>query len=412
MGKSESKEIRTFSNGLRFALKHSNSQVAYCALSIHCGTSVEPEVLGGLAHLTEHMLFKGTSRRSSTSINDRLERLGGELNAYTTKEEIVLYSTTLKEDVMKAIDLLFELAFDSVFAPKELEKEKSVVVDEINLYKDSPSDYIFDDFEKFLYEGSPICHHILGTSKTLKRITSEDLHAFTKACFVPCNMSFTVVGDFESGKIADAVEKHMLKYAPADACTHPVEAPEVKVNVFHRDENKKHHQSNCIIGAPAFSLYDGRRIALVLLMNILGGPSCNSRLNSLLREKKALVYNVEASYVPYSKTGCATIYFGCEKENVDKCISLVLGELARMRSTPLSSTALRYAKKQLMAQNAISSENGEAQALAIGRSLLNFGDYMSDAQIRTRVEALTCEDLQAVACDVFAPDKLSFLIYR
>ena len=225
-------------------------------------------------------------------------------------------------------------------------------------------------------------------------------------------MSFTVVGDFEAGKIADAVEKHMLKYAPADACTHPVEAPEVKVNVFHRDENKKHHQSNCIIGAPAFSLYDGRRIALVLLMNILGGPSCNSRLNSLLREKKALVYNVEASYVPYSKTGCATIYFGCEKENVDKCISLVLGELARMRSTPLSSTALRYAKKQLMAQNAISSENGEAQALAIGRSLLNFGDYMSDAQIRTRVEALTCEDLQAVACDVFAPDKLSFLIYR
>ena len=412
MGKSESKEIRTFSNGLRFALKHSNSQVAYCALSIRCGTSVEPEALGGLAHLTEHMLFKGTSRRSSSSINDRLERLGGELNAYTTKEEIVLYSTTLKEDVLKAIDLLFELAFDSAFSPKELEKEKSVVVDEINLYKDSPSDYIFDDFEQFLFEGSPLSRHILGTAKSLKRITSADLQSFTKNCFLPCNMSFAVVGDFEFGKIADAVQKHMLKYAPADSSARSVAAPEVTVNVFHKDENKKHHQSNCIIGAPAFSLYDSRRIALVLLTNILGGPSCNSRLNSLLRERKALVYNIEASYTPYSKTGCVMFYFGCEKENVDKCIKLVLGELAKLRDTPLSSTALRYAKKQLLAQNAISSENGEAQALAIGRSMLNFGDYMSDAQVRNRVEALTAEDLQAVAREVFAEDKLSFLIYR
>jgi predicted Zn-dependent peptidase len=412
MAKNDGKEIRTFSNGLRFALKHSNSQVAYCALSIRCGTSVEPEALSGLAHLTEHMLFKGTSRRSSASINDRLERLGGELNAYTTKEEIVIYATTLKEDVLKAIDLLFELAFDPAFSPKELEKEKGVVVDEINLYKDSPSDYIFDDFEKYLYEGSPISRHILGTAKSLKRITSDDLRDFTKACFLPCNMSFSVVGDFSFPKLADAVEKHMLKYAPEDSGATPVTTPDVKVNVFRRDENKKHHQSNCIIGAPAYSLFDKRRIALVLLMNILGGPSCNSRLNSLLRERKALVYNVEASYTPYSRTGCALIYFGCEKENVDKCVALVLGELAKIRNTPLSGTALRYAKKQLLAQNAISSENGEAQALAIGRSLLNFGDYMSDAQIRNLVEALTSEDLQAVASDVFAEDKLSFLIYR
>lgn len=412
MEKNDGKEIRTFSNGLRFALKRSNSQVAYCALSIRCGTSVEPEALCGLAHLTEHMLFKGTSRRSSASINDRLERLGGELNAYTTKEEIVIYSTTLKEDVTKAIDLLFELAFDPAFSPKELEKEKSVVVDEINLYKDSPSDYIFDDFEQYLYEGSPLSRHILGTAKSLKRITSEDLKSFTDTCFLPCNMSFTVVGDFDFGKIADSVEKHMLKYAPSQGSASPVEAPEVKVNVFHKDENKKHHQSNCIIGAPAYSLYDSRRIPLVLLMNILGGPSCNSRLNSLLRERKALVYNIEASYTPYARTGCALVYFGCEKENVDKCIRLVLGELAKVRTAPLSSTALRYAKKQLLAQNAISSENGEAQALAIGRSLMNFGDYMSDAQVRTRVEAITAEDLQAVASDVFAEDKLSFLIYR
>jgi predicted Zn-dependent peptidase len=225
-------------------------------------------------------------------------------------------------------------------------------------------------------------------------------------------MSFTVVGDFDFGRMADAVEKRMLKYAPQDSAAQPVVAPEVKVNVFRREENKKNHQSNCIIGAPAFSLYDRRRIALVLLMNILGGPSSNSRLNSLLRERKALVYNIEASYTPYSRTGCALVYFGCEKENVDKCIALVLGELAKMRSTPLSSTALRYAKKQLLAQNAISSENGEAQALAIGRSLLNFGDYMSDSEVRSRVEALTAEDLQAVACEVFAEDKLSFLIYR
>ena len=412
MAKNEGKEIRTFSNGMRFALKRSNSQVAYCAMSVRCGTSAEPEALCGLAHLSEHMLFKGTSRRSSTSINDRLEKLGGELNAYTTKEEIVIYSTTLKEDVLKAIDLLFEIAFDSVFSPKELEKEKSVVVDEINLYKDSPSDYIFDDFEQFLYEGCSLSRSILGTAESLKGITSEDLKAFNRACFQPCNMSFTVVGDFEFGKIADAVEKHMLKYAPQDASAKPVEAPRARVNVFRKDESKGHHQSNCIIGAPAYSLYDKRRIALVLLMNILGGPSSNSRLNSLLRERKALVYNIEASYTQYARTGSALIYFGCEKENVDKCVRLVLGELAKMRTTPLSSNALFCAKKQLLAQNAISSENGEVQALSIGRSLLCYGDFLSDAEVRSRVEALTAEDLQAAANDIFAENKLSFLIYR
>jgi len=412
MVKSESKNVLTFPNGMRFALKQSHSQAAYCALSIRCGTSAEPEALSGLAHLTEHMLFKGTSHRSSSSINDRLERLGGELNAFTTKEEIVLYSTTLKEDVMKAVDLLFELAFDSVFSPRELEKEKSVVVDEINLCKDSPSEYIFDDFEQFLFEGCTLSRPILGTEESLVGIGSRDIKTFTKTFFQPSNMSFTIVGDFEFGKISALVSKHMLKYAPQVCNAAAFEAPQACSKVFRKDEDKGNHQSNCIIGAPAYSLYDSRRTALVLLLNILGGPSSNSRLNSVLRERRALVYNIEASYAQYARTGSATICFGCEKENVDKCIRLVLGELAKVRETPLNNAALLRAKKQLLAQNAISSENGEVQALSIGKNLLSYGDYPSDSEVRSRVEALRAEDLQAAAADIFAEDKLSFLIYR
>ncbi|MBP5210521.1 MAG: insulinase family protein [Bacteroidales bacterium] len=401
---------------MRFAFKKSHSQVAYCALSIRSGTADEPQKYSGLAHLTEHMLFKGTDKRNATNINNRLEVLGGELNAYTTKEETVVHATVLKEDISKAIDLLFEIVFRSTFLAKELEKEKAVVIDEINLYKDSPSDYIFDDFEQFLFDSHPLSRPILGTVSSLKRIQSEAIVKYVSQNFTPDRMSFAIVGDFDKEAILKTTAKILKKYTdnPLTDDNQPIAgstAAEPVFKPFNKTVAKHNHQANCIIGCTGYSLYDERRIALILLINILGGPSSNSKLNSTLREKKALVYAVEASYTQYSQTGAVTIYFGCDKNNVEKCKDLVLGELKKVKENPMSESALKTAKKQMLAQLAVSSENGEVQALAIGKSVLVFGNYLSDEQVRAKINAITAQDLITVANDIFADEKLSYLFY-
>jgi predicted Zn-dependent peptidase len=227
-------------------------------------------------------------------------------------------------------------------------------------------------------------------------------------------MSLTVVGDFERGKLIKIAEKICNKYcvsrAENIAPNNSVEVKEYKP--FYLDISKKNHQANCIIGTQAYSIRDPRRIALILLVNILGGPSSNSKLNSTLRERKALVYNIEANYTQYSTIGLVTIYFGCDKSNIDKCIALVKDELAKCTEAPLSASALKIAKKQMLAQLAISAENGEVQALSIGKSILSFDRYLSDEQVRAKVEAVTSEDILNVAKDIFEPSRLSTLIYR
>ena len=407
--------VVTLPCGLRIAFKPTSSSVAYCALSIKSGTALEPAGKHGIAHMTEHMIFKGCAKRSATAINNRLERVGGELNAYTTKEETVVYSTSLREDLRRAADLIFEIVFTSLFEEKELEKEKSVVADEINMCKDTPSDFIFEDFEAALYKGHPLERNILGTTSSLRHISSSDIRDYVARMFVPEAMSFVVVADTSLEAVTSMVQKVIEKYLPGYAPKPAKEAPRQSAPActpFIIDKPRKYHQANCIIGGEGYSLYDPRRIALVLLCNILGGPASNSRLNDLLREKRALVYNIEANYTQYAATGVATIYFGCDKDNVDKCISLVKGELERMCSEPLSPRTLAAAKKQLLAQLAISSENGEVQALSIGKSVLSYGSYLSDSQVRARVEAVTAEQLQEAAQDVFGSGKLSMLIYR
>lgn len=407
--------VVTLPCGLRIAFKPASSSVAYCALSIQSGTSDEPAGRHGIAHMTEHMIFKGCEKRSATAINNRLERVGGELNAYTTKEETVVYSTSLREDLERAADLIFEIVFTSLFEEKELEKEKSVVADEINMCKDTPSDFIFEDFEAALYKGHPLARNILGTNASLKPITSDDIKDYVRKMFVPEAMSFVVVADTTLESVTSMVQRIISKYLPDSASgTGRTSSRQIKPECapFKIDKARKYHQANCIIGSEGYSLYDPRRIALVLLCNILGGPASNSRLNDLLREKKALVYNIEANYTQYATTGVATIYFGCDKDNVDKCVSLVLGELERVCREPMSPRALAAAKKQLLAQLAISSENGEAQALSIGKSVLSYGSYLSDEQVRARVEAVTAEQLLDAARDVFGSEKISMLIYR
>ena len=409
---------KTFASGLQFAFRRTRSQVAYSALAIRSGTRNEPEGLSGIAHMTEHMLFKGTQKRSPQQISNRLEMLGGELNAYTAKEETVLYSTVLKEDTSKAVDLLFELVFASTFPQKELDKERCVVIDEINMYKDSPSECIFEEFERLLFEPSPLSRPILGTTKSLKKIDSAALHAYARENFRPENLCIAIVGNLtpqRAERIAlQAAEKYIpAGYVPAGLPARPA-APAVRVLPphFEKEVAKKNHQVNCIIGTTAYPFYDERRMEMILLANLLGGPSSNSRLNQQLREKNALVYAIDASYTQFSDNGSLMIYFGCEKPNLERCIALVHEELAALRDKPLRDSALRAARKQLLGQLAVSSDNGEAQALSMAQSMLVFGRVMPDEEIRRRIEAITPQSLQRVAAEILAEEHLSTLIFK
>lgn len=404
-----------FYRGLQFAFKKSVSPVAYCSLTIRCGTRCEDVQYSGLAHLTEHMIFKGTSYHNAASINSYIEKLGGELNAYTTKEEIVIHSTVLKEDLGKAMGLLIELAFCPTFPEKELKKEKVVVLDEINSYKDSPSDQIFDDFEEYLFSGTDLSLPVLGKVKTLKRIDTQILKEFVRKNFIPENMAFSVVADLEEKHVGSMLMRMLKKYDTYSVPDRPVCIPmpeqKPKFPIFEKKISKKNHQAHCIIGTSAYSYYDSHRMALILLVNILGGPAANARLNILLREKNAYVYNVEASYGQYSDTGVVNIYFGCDRIYFDKCVKLVEDELARFRETLMPQRTLNQAKKQLLGQLAISSDNGEAQCLSMGKSLLIFGEVIEMEEMRRKIEEVTSEQIREVAKDVFSKDKISRLIY-
>lgn len=417
---------------IAFACKEVTSPVAYCALSVKTGTRYEPAQYNGLAHLVEHMLFKGTEKRTSNSINNLLEREGGELNAFTTKEELVIYATVLREDLPKAVDLLAELAFTSVFPTKELEKELEVVYDEIISYKDSPAESIYDHFETLLFKGHPLEKPILGEKRTLKRITSDILKEFLTTNFKPSNMAFTVVGNIDEKSFHKLVEKSVNKYCSQVSalpnreldCDPDYEKENIRIaengctsletgTPFKAEITKRNHQAHCIIGTSAYSYTDGyKRIALALITNILGGPASISRLNNILREKHALVYNIEANFTPYSDTGIFSIYFGCDKSLIDKCRELVYKEIEKIVTTPLTERELRNAKKQFLGQLFISQDNAESQCLAMGKSLIVFGKIYPFEQTRKQIEQLTAEQLQEVAQEVLSKERLSELLYK
>ena len=472
---------------MKFSFKRVTSPVAVCAVSTMVGTRNEEPAYNGLAHLNEHMLFKGTEKRGAASINNLLENVGGELNAYTTKEETVVHATVLKEDLRRAVELLLELLFTSTYPDKELLKEREVVYEEIISYKDSPADSIYEDFECRLFEGHPLQYPILGTRKTLSRIESSTLKEYLHKWFVPDNMAISVVADMEESQVVKIVERALRKYCPGQHCdiirestlqplvagtagfgaagggtapgggtscggtaggctagfgtvgggTAPVGGTSccgmvcgrtagagtaadgatplvwTPVPPFRIEINKKHHQAHCIIGTRAYSYTQEReRLALALLANILGGPAMNARLNTVLREKNALVYTVEACFNPYSDTGLFTIYFGCDKPLVERSLRLVRKELERVIEAPLSSRALANAKKQLLGQLAIASDNSEAQCLSMGKSMMIFGYIEPMETTRAKIESLTAAELQRVAQEILAWDNLSILIYK
>jgi predicted Zn-dependent peptidase len=429
--------------GLRYAVRRGGSAVGYCALSIRCGTRDEAGFGSGIAHFTEHTMFRGTARKSAPVIGSYLDRLGGELNAYTTKEEIVLHATVLKEDLGKAARLLFELATEATFPDAEIETERGVVLDEIISYKDNPAEDVYDKFEGMLFEGHPLGRPILGTTASVKRLKPEDLRRFVKTFFVPERMAFTVVADIDEKVMekrvlrlvsqlfgdagagdtlsgSDAGEGDTLSSASlrdpiranAPERVSPSPIASASASPFSKTVDKRNHEVNAVIGNRAPSLYDREdRITAAVLCNILGGPASNSLLNRELREKNGWVYGVECTYTQYADTGIAAISFGCDKANLERCLTALDRILGRLREIPLSERTLKAYKKQLLGQLAISSDNGEAQCLSMGKSLLAWGRIDTSAEMRSRIDGVTPEALQAMARRLFDPASLSRLIY-
>ena len=430
--------------GLRYGVRRGGSAVGYCALSLRSGTRDENGFGMGIAHFVEHTMFRGTKRKSASVIASYLDRLGGELNAYTTKEEIVLHAQVLKEDLGKAARLLFELATEATFPDGEIETERGVVLDEIISYKDNPAEDVYDKFEGMLFEGHPLGRPILGTTASVRKLKPSDLRAFVKTFFTPDRMAFTVVADIDEKVMEQRVLK-LVGHLFGDFSTRPDglgrndketvvprDIPPVISSVFppvissggeagvekswaqpfSKTVDKRNHEVNAVIGNRAPSLYEQEdRITAAVLCNILGGTASNSLLNKELREKNGWVYGVECTYTQYADTGIAAISFGCDKPNLERCLTALDKILARLRDVPMSERTLKAYKKQLLGQLAISSDNGEAQCLSMGKSLLAWGKIDTSAETRARIEAVTPEALQAMAKRLFAPEVLSRLIY-
>lgn len=400
--------------GIRYAVKRSGSAVAYCSLGIACGTRYEQGFHSGIAHFTEHTLFKGTEHKSSSVINGYLDRLGGELNAYTTKEEIVLHATILKEDLSKASSLLMEIATEATFPDNEVNTERGVVIDEIKSYKDSPSEDVYDRFEEKLFRGHSLSMPILGTPQSVRATSAEELRRFYKEKFVPGSMVFTIVADIDEKRMeADLLRTFDKFFSGSGMVSGEMTRPESITldNVFDEVINKRNHEANAVLGGYAPSLYEEReRIATSLMSNILGGPAMNSILNNILREKHGWVYGVESSYTQYSDTGIMAISLGCERENTEKCIDTVRREISKLQANALTDRKLRAAKKQFLGQIAISSDNGESQCLSMGKSLLAYGRVASAEEIKREIEAVSADMIRDMACRIFAPDRTSCLI--
>ena len=398
----------TLPNGIRGIHRQVRGSVAHCALVIGAGSRDELPTEYGLAHFTEHAFFKGTERRRAWQVNCRLENLGGELNAFTTKEDTTIHATTLRGDFAKAAELIADIAFHSTFPERELEREKEVIVDEINTYKDSPADLIYDTFEDLLFEGSQLGHNILGRKAALARYDGDAIRAFTRRMHTTDRMVFSSIGNF-SPRAAEAVAARYFGKQPATVCGGERVAPG-PCAAFEKSVVKHTHQTHCIIGGRACGIAEERRLPLALVVNILGGPSANSLLNVVVRERNGLSYNIEANYTPYGDTGIVAIYFSSEHGNADHCIELIEEQLHRLRTVPLTSRQLSMAKKQFIAQLAISSESNESYMLGAGKSLLTHDEVDTMEQVYAKVRNLTAAQLTEVAEEVFSG--MSRLIYK
>ena len=399
-------------NGLRIIHEPSRSRVAYCGFAVDAGTRDEQEQEQGMAHFVEHLIFKGTRKRKAWHILNRMENVGGDLNAYTNKEETVIYSAFLVEHFSRAFELLADIVFYSTFPQHEIEKETEVIIDEIQSYEDNPAELIFDDFEDLIFRGHPLGRNILGRPDLLRTFRSNDVMAFTKRYYRPENAVFFVSGDIDFKRIVRLAEKYVGDIgegAFVNETSRKAPLPYVPDCVTL---DKGTNQAHVMIGGRGYDAYNPRRTALYLLNNMLGGPGMNSRLNVALRERRGLVYNVESNLTAYTDTGTFCIYFGCDPNDVDLCTRLVYKELKRLRENRLTLSQLAAAKKQLIGQIGVASDNHERNALGMAKTFLHYNRYESQEAVCRRIEALTSDLLLEVANEMFAEEYLSRLIYK
>ncbi len=399
----------TLKNGIRVIHKTEKSEVGYCGIIINAGSRDEQEEEHGMAHFIEHVIFKGTKKRKAFHVLSRLEDVGGELNAYTTKEETCIYASFLKDDYERSMELIADISFHSIFPEKELEKEKEVIIDEINSYKDSPAELIFDDFEEQLYPNHSIGRNILGEENKLKTFSKKDILKFIDNNYHTDQIVFCSVGSQSFKKVVKLAEKYFGDIPENRRTKKREDVPASKPTIIKVDKDT--YQSHIILGSTAYDYNHPKRLGLHLLNNLLGGPGMNSRLNMCLREKKGIAYNIESSYTPFYGTGVFSIYFGTDKKNIEKSIKIIFNELNKLRTKELGSMQLHKAKRQLKGQIAISSENKENLMLNIGKSYLLYNNVDSLIDVYQKIDKLSSSDLLEIANETFNPDNLSQLIY-
>ena len=442
----------TLSNGLRVIHRPSASRVVFCGYGVAAGSRHEAKDDEGIAHFCEHVTFKGTERRKAWHILNCLESVGGDLNAYTNKEGTVYYSAILKEHIARAVDLLSDIVFHSVYPQAEIDKEVEVICDEIESYNDSPAELIYDEFENILFKDSSLGHNILGTAEQVRSFTTEDALRFTRKLYRPDNAIFFAYGDIDFKKLVKLVGRALAdddsgKLAEEDCHTDFADDADFSGGTgFAGDENsitteksvssvksvgpknypsvgeeiagqtivmqKNTHQAHVMIGTRAYDVNDDRRMPLYLLNNILGGPGMNAKLNLALREHNGLVYTVESTMVAYGDTGTWSIYFGCDEHDIKRCLRLVRKELDRMMEKPLSDSQLKAAKKQIKGQIGVACDNRENFALDFGKSFLHYGWEKNVDCLYEQVEAITSQQIQDVARELFDKDRLITLIFK
>ena len=416
----------TLDNGLRIIHLPSDSKVVYCGYQINAGTRNEEPGEEGLAHFCEHVTFKGTERRKAWHILNCLESVGGDLNAYTNKEGTVYYSAILKEHIARAVDLLTDIVFHSVYPQAEIDKEVEVICDEIESYNDSPAELIYDEFENIIFKGSPLGHNILGTAEQVRSFKTEDALRFTRKLYRPDNAIFFAYGDIDFKKLVRLLKKSFLS-EERRVKSEKFNSPEAQAqfNIQHSTFNTQHsfegqtivmqkntHQAHVMIGTQAYDVNDDRRMPLYLLNNMLGGPGMNAKLNLALREHNGLVYTVESTMVAYGDTGTWSIYFGCDEHDVKRCLRLVRKELDKFMQKPLSDAQLKAAKKQIKGQIGVACDNRENFALDFGKSFLHYGWEKNVDRLYEQVDEITAAQIQAVAQELFDKDRLTTLIFK
>jgi len=417
----ESANTYQLENGLRIIQIPSPTNVAYCGISIDAGTRDEESGEEGMAHFCEHMMFKGTQRRKAWHIINRMEAVGGDLNAYTNKEETVVYSAFMKEHFERAAELIFDIVFHSTYPQHEIDKECEVIVDEIESYNDSPAELIFDHFENLIYENHSLGHDILGTADNVRRFKTEDALRFSRRLYRPEKMVFFVFGTIDFKKVKKVAEKHIesIQAAEKKEAVEKIETETTKkVETFQsighgvQIEERGTHQAHVMIGRAAYGSKDPKRIALYFLNNILGGPGMNSRLNIALREHNGLVYTAESTLTNYTDTSTWAIYFGCDPENIDKCLRIVRKELDKLMESPLNDRVFNAALKQIKGQIGVACDNFESYALDTAKAYLHYNKFEGMEDTFKHLKELTPSLLQEVAKEIFDAKGLNTLIFK